>query len=176
MISGPKPKPTALKKLSGRSHHKQNKKEPSPLRLTSVPPAPRWLGIIARAKWKELAKDLCALGLLTKIDQDALARFCVVYQRWREAEEKIKEEGEVITTQTGYPIQSPWLMIANKCVLQLNAIGSEFGLSPSSRTRVEIAPPHDEQDKLEQELFGRPVRVIQAIQPKKNPSKEKQNG
>jgi len=166
MVSGPKPKPTALKRLSGRSHHKSNLAEPKPERLIQVPPAPKWMPAAARAKWKQTAKKLCALGLLTDIDEDALQRFVMVWARWREAERMIAKEGEVIKTQTGYPIQSPWLAIANKCVLQLNQIGSEFGLSPASRTRVEISQPL-EMDKLEQQLFGKPVKITRAPRSKK---------
>ncbi len=167
MISGPKPKPTAIKKLGPRSHHSKNVDEPQPSRLVRVPQAPRWLGSDARAVFKEMARDLCALGVLTKVDLDALTRYCVVYERWRAAEKQLKKQGEIIKSPNGYLIQNPYLAIANKCLKQLDSLGAEFGLSPSSRTRVAIAPTVDERNKLEEELFGKPVQVTRTGRSKK---------
>ncbi|MGD0535901.1 MAG: phage terminase small subunit P27 family [Methanoregula sp.] len=163
MIPGPKPKPAAVRNLAGRSHHKQNTEEPQPARLRRVPPAPRWLGEEARAKWKELAGQLYELGVLTAVDQDALARYCLVWGRFRKAERHVRKEGEITKTPNGYPQQSPWLAIINKCLGQLASLGAEFGLSPSSRTRVK-GNPSEEEDKLEQELFGPKVKVTKRKQ------------
>jgi P27 family predicted phage terminase small subunit len=161
MISGPKPKPAALKKLTGRSHHKQNPDEPKPERPSAVPPAPRWLGPVAKGLWRKMAKDLWELGVLTEIDLDALARYCVCWERWRKAERIIKEQGEIVKTPNGYSAQNPYLAIANKCLKQLDSLGAEFGCTPSTRTRVSVVPTH-KLNALEESLFGKPVRVGRA--------------
>lgn len=158
MISGPKPKPTALKRLGPKSHHVQNNDEPLPEHLSRVPPPPNWMGKEARAEWKELAGQLYESGVLTRVDLDALAHFCLIFGRWRNAERHISKEGEITTTPNGYPQQNPWLAIANKCIGQMASIGSEFGLSPSARTRVKANPPAEE-NKLERELFGSRIKV-----------------
>ncbi|MGD0708283.1 MAG: phage terminase small subunit P27 family [Anaerolineaceae bacterium] len=138
MKPGPKPTPTALKNLHGRSHHKQNKNEPKPLALSVVPTAPSFLGQTAKKLWKEMVWNLCLLSVITEIDLDALARYCVVWERWLNAETMLKKQGNVIKTSNGYPIQNPYLAIANTCLKQLEALGSEFGLTPAARSRVSI--------------------------------------
>ena len=160
MAPGPKPKPAALKKLSPRSHHKQNLDAPKPARLNSVPPAPTWLGPGARAQWKLLARQLHDLGVLTSIDLDALERYCVIYERWRLAEKTVKKQGVIIETPNGYPMQNPWLAVSNKSQGQLQTLAAEFGLTPSSRIRVKAEPlSESESQKLEEELFGQSVKV-----------------
>jgi phage terminase small subunit len=49
-------------------------------------------------------------------------------------------------------MQSPYLAVANKAMEQMRALLAEFGMSPSSRTRVHATPQVDEQDELEQWL------------------------
>jgi phage terminase small subunit len=49
--------------------------------------------------------------------------------------------------------------VANRCNEQLNALASEFGLTPSSRTRVKAELPPEE-EALEKKLFGPKTRVV----------------
>lgn len=160
MTKGRKPKPTAVKELTGNPGKRAlNEAEPKPPAPRVLPPPPEHLGALAREKWDELAALLYNLGVLTEIDIDALARYCVIYQRWREAEENIvKKGGMILQTAAGNSIQNPFLSIANRCIEQLDKLAAEFGLTPSSRTRVKADLP-PEQSKLEEELFGKAVKV-----------------
>ena len=74
-------------------------------------------------------------------DGAALALYCQAWARWVEAEANLVRYGTVIKSQSGFPIQSPYLAIANKAMAQMARILVEFGMSPSSRTRVSIARP-----------------------------------
>jgi P27 family predicted phage terminase small subunit len=112
----------------------------------------------AKKKWQKLAAQLHRMGVLTEVDQDALARYCKVYQRWLKAEKEIAKHGEVLTTTKGNYVQNPWLAIANRSLAQLNSLAAEFGITPSSRTRVKAEPP-EEEEKLEKVLFGPKVKV-----------------
>jgi P27 family predicted phage terminase small subunit len=159
MTAGRKPLPTAVKELNGNPGKRPlNRSEPRPGRPRRVPPPPDHLKGLARRKWQKMAAQLHKIGVLTEIDQDALARYCVTYQRWREAEAKIAREGEVVLTVNGNQIQNPYLAIANRCMAQLNTLGAEFGLTPSSRAKVHAEPPPDE-SALEKKLFGKNVKV-----------------
>lgn len=161
MVPGPKPKPAAIRKLMSRSHHSQNKDAPTPHRPARVPPAPKWMGLGARAEWKLLARQLHELGVLTNIDLDALARYCVIYERWRLAEKTVKKMGVITKTPNGYLAQNAWLAVANKSQSQLQTLAAEFGLTPSSRVRVKTMPlSEDQSQQLENELFGKPVKVV----------------
>ena len=61
---------------------------------------------------------------------------------WAEATEAIQKYGTMIKSPQGYPIQSPYLSIANRQTEIMMRIASEFGFTPASRSR--ISAPADE--------------------------------
>lgn len=99
-----------------------------------------------------MAKDLAQLGLLSRIDRGALALYCQAWGRWVEAEEALKKHGVMVKSPNGFPMQSPYLAVANKAMEQMRAMLTEFGMSPSSRTRVHAEPILQEDDPFEQYL------------------------
>lgn len=159
MARGRKPKPTAAKRLAGNPGKRAlNNNEPQPRPIPDVT-APSYLEGDARLKWDELVAELYPAGLLTTIDVDSLAFYCVLYGRWKRAERIVREKGEVIKTTNGNIIQNPYLSIANRALSQMTKISAEFGMTPSSRTRIAAQPPEQESE-LEQRLFGAPVKVV----------------
>lgn len=159
-MRGRKPKPTAAKKLAGNPGKRPlNDSEPQPRVVPDVI-APAHLEGDARLKWDDLVAELYPAGLLTAVDVDALAFYCVLYGRWKKAERIVRDKGEVIKTVNGNIIQNPYLSIANRALAQMTKLGAEFGMTPSSRTRIAVQPP-DQESELEQRLFGAPVRVVQ---------------
>lgn len=102
-----------------------------------------------------MAKDLAQLGLLTQIDRAALAVYCQAWGRWVEAEEALKKHGVMVKSPSGFPMQSPYLAVANRAMQQMKEMLTEFGMSPSSRSRVHAAPMvPEEPDPMEHLLFG----------------------
>lgn len=134
-----------------------NHAEPRP--RVVLPRPPEHLSDDEKEKWKLIVRELHPLGLVTTIDKDALAMYCVIFVRWKKAERMVREKGEIIKTAAGNIIQNPYLSIANRALDQLNKLGAEFGMTPSSRSRVKVEaldPDHE----LEQMLFGgRAVKV-----------------
>lgn len=154
---GRKPKPTALKLLTGNPGKRAiNHAEPKP-RIV-LPKPPEHLSEDEKAKWKATVRELYPLGLVTTIDKDALAMYCVIYIRWIKAEKLVREKGEIIKTAAGNIIQNPYLSIANRALEQLNKLGAEFGMTPSSRSRVKTDLPDEIQD-MEWMLFTPRVTV-----------------
>ena len=96
-----------------------------------------------------MVKLLLGLGLLTDVDRAALAAYCQAWARWIEAEEAIREHGMVVETDKGNLIQSPYVGIANQAMKQMRAFLVEFGMTPSSRSRVSV-PDNPEGDPYEQ--------------------------
>jgi len=136
-MRGRKPTPTALKILAGNPGKRPlNSNEPRP--AAAVPSCPRHLNTEARREWRRITQELAAVGLLTNLDRGALAAYCVAWARWCEAEQHLNTEGTVSKTPNGYPQQSPWLAVANKSIEQLSKLAAEFGLTPSSRTRLSV--------------------------------------
>ena len=99
------------------------------------------------------------LGLLTQCDRALLAGYCVAWSRWVGAEKALAKEGAVVEGSRGQPVRSPWIAIANTAMRQIRELGCEFGLSPSSRTRIRVDPKAARKakaaDPLEELLAGR---------------------
>lgn len=150
-MAGRKPLPTQLKLVKGTARpHRLNPDEPKP--VVATPPPPDHLDEATAAKFTEMAELLARHGVMTELDVGALARYVVIWRRWLEAEAEVKRRGPVVKTVGGNIIQNPFLAVANKCLAQMGQIESEFGLTPSSRTRVRMAEPSDTRDPFEDYL------------------------
>ncbi len=150
-MPGPRPKPSKLKALAGNPGGRRlNPNEPEP---TSRALCPAWLTDQAREEWNRLAKELENLGLLSGLDQTALAAYCENFKRWRCAETHIEEGGLVVKAPSGYPVQNPWVAISNTAQGLMLKFLAEFGMTPSSRSKVN-ATPKSAPDALELLLSG----------------------
>ena len=169
---GPKRKPTAKRKLEGGrvSHRKKNRKEPMPELATGVQ-CPEWLDDNAKLCWFDLTPKLEDEGLLTVLDIKQIIRYCQTWSRWVMAEQFCQEHGDVYplygetkkpvkyrgkvqSDDKGKPIyevqnyikcfqQVPHRGIANRLNLALCRIEAQFGMTPSSRTGIEVAKGKD---------------------------------
>ena len=67
-------------------------------------------------------------------------------QAWGEmvlAEKKIKKDGLVIKTKSGNLIQNPYVGIRNRNREFVAKCDAEFGMTPSSRSRVKAPQPRE---------------------------------
>lgn len=139
MPVGRKPKPSNVHKLHGNPGGRARKgNEPKP--EIRIPDPPDHLSDEARREWDRVAPDLEQLGILSEIDRTAFAAYCQVYGRWVKAEEQLARYGEIVKSPNGYPVQSPYLGIANTALKFIRDFATEFGMTPSSRTRVSASP------------------------------------
>jgi P27 family predicted phage terminase small subunit len=136
-VAGRKPKPTQLKVISGNPGRRPlNKAEPKPKAATSR--APAGLSKLARKHWTLVARQLTDAGILTELDKPALILYCEAWARWHEATTEIQNRGMLVKAPTGYPMQNPYLPIANKAFEQMQKMLSEFGMTPCSRSRIQV--------------------------------------
>ena len=151
-MRGRKRKPTVLKILTGNpSREPLHEHEPRPRH--AEPKCPDHLDKEARRKWRHLVKELTTLGLLTVVDGEMLSKYCQLWSRWVDAEKKIALSGPVLRHEkTGLFYPNPYVAIAFKSVDAMRRIGVEFGLSPSSRARIEVPPQARELDDMERFL------------------------
>ena len=117
-----------------------------------MPDPPEHLDSAAAAKFIDMATLLARHGVMTELDAGALARYVVIWRRWLDAETEVKRRGPVVKTVGGNIIQNPFLAVANKCLAQMGQIESEFGLTPSSRSRIRTAAPAETADPFEEFL------------------------
>jgi P27 family predicted phage terminase small subunit len=134
-VRGRKPKPTRVKVLTGNPGRRPlNLDEPRP--EPSVPDCPPELSPAAQREWARLVGELGKLRVLTNLDRAALAAYCGAYALWAEATEALQKYGVMVKSPTGFPIQSPYLSIANRQAEIMMRIASEFGFTPASRGRI----------------------------------------
>jgi len=141
-MRGRRPTPTRMKILTGNPGKRPlNVNEPRP--EAAIPECPPELGPVAQKEWQRLVTELAPLRIITHLDRSALAAYCGAYGMWAEATEAIQKYGTMIKSPTGYPVQSPYVSIANRQAEIMMRIASEFGFTPASRGRIS-APVKDE--------------------------------
>jgi P27 family predicted phage terminase small subunit len=146
---GPAPTPTPILKLRG-SRRATRKREAAEVHgPAGTPDPPDWLDDDARKAWDELVPMLEGMGVLTRIDGNALARYCRLWVRWRKMETFIQEKGEMYPLRNDDGnvkcfVQWPQVAIANKLAQQLTRLEQEFGMTPSARARIQVAPQPQE--------------------------------
>lgn len=134
--------------------HPLNQDEPTP--EPRVPDCPPELSAAAQREWQRLTGELAKLRVLTALDRAALAAYCAAYALWAEATEAIGKYGVMIKSPTGFPIQSPYLSIANRQAEIMMRIASEFGFTPASRGRISTPAPNEPTlfDSLDGDMTG----------------------
>jgi len=116
-----------------------NQHEPRP--EPALPECPPELSPAAQREWARLTAELSKLKLITNLDRGAIATYCGAYALWAEATEQVNKYGAMVKSPNGFPIQSPYLAIANKQAEIMMRIASEFGFTPASRSRISAPPP-----------------------------------
>jgi P27 family predicted phage terminase small subunit len=145
-MRGRKPKPNDIKAVAGNPGRRQlSDDEPVYIVPERVPYAPRNLTDEARQEWRRVAALLMRARVLTEADLTALTLYCDAYGRWIEARRKVTEAGPVLkSAATGALYDNPYVYHANRAHEQMLKLMVEFGMTPSSRTRVHaIAPERD---------------------------------
>ena len=128
-----KAKPTELKLLEGNRGCRKIKDNPKPEKPYEFPKAPDWLDEIGKEEWKDKGSKLFRLGLLTTVDLTLFAGQCDAWSNFRKSSERIDR----MTYFKEYRMC---------CEL--------FGMSPSSRSKLEVKKPIDKPSKMEGLING----------------------
>ena len=126
-----------------------------------APRCPVWLTEEAKRVWRRTVPELKRLGVIAVIDGDALAAYCQTFARWKQAEEFIAKHGECysLRDENGrmrYMQPFPQVSIAKSLLHLLKGFQQEFGLTPSSRSRIEVQDldAADEEERIARRLLG----------------------
>lgn len=137
-MRGRKPTPTSLRVLRGNPGKRPyNGDEPEPAVVLPDPPSD--LDATGLEEWHRTGDILQRLGVLTEADVPAFAAYCRAWARYLDAEKKCSAMGEVLKAPSGYPIVNPLRSISNKALTQCQQFWAEFGMMPSSRSRVRVS-------------------------------------
>jgi len=165
---GPSPKPTKLKVLEGNPGKRPlNENEPKP--TPSLPDKPTWMKLryykvdetvdrdilkYANEFWDKNTGKLFDLGLMTDIDTESFAMLCVCYGEWVYTQIEAIKKGETISyPDSGYVNQHPYAIRADKAYKKYKGMAQEFGLTPSSRSGINVED-HDAEDEMDGLLTG----------------------
>lgn len=147
---GRPPKPTALHLVRGNPGRRElNEQEPTPELLEHADP-PEHLSGVAKAKWLPMVELLFRNDVFSEMDVDLLAIYCEAHATELHAFEQLEKFGEIVKSpKSGYPIASPYKAIHNQAIKTKLDIMSEFGMGPSSRTRINTnaTPKHGKKTK-----------------------------
>ena len=145
MKPGPTPLPTATLKLRGSRHARGRQHDPTSVPMLKADP-PAWLTDAAKAKMVELHETLHKAGVITEHDRDALILYCETWSQFQAAAEHIKQHGQTMPVHdkdgnVTKHVQRPQTRIIKDLLGVLLRYQQEFGMTPSSRSRVATITP-----------------------------------
>jgi P27 family predicted phage terminase small subunit len=145
-MAGRRPKPTALKVITGNPGKRAlnpDEPMPEPCKVNM----PNGLSDDAKKMWRDIVPHLEVLRVLTALDRPALVRMCECYAEIQAAQEEIRNGGLIVETVT---TDGKVLSRANPAVAMLSdadrrfkAYLVEFGLTPAARSKVKVAGDGD---------------------------------
>ncbi len=171
-MAGRKSTPNVIKLVKGNPGKRAiNKAEPKPSKRK--PTAPVWLSEKAKAAWPVIEKLLSDMNVLTISDGIALETLCEAYADLRSARESLSKpitiQGEggkslqlaaageltYITFGKGGPMvrNRPELALIADAERRLKASLSDFGLTPASRSKIQVLDD-EEKDSQEEDFFN----------------------
>lgn len=152
-------KPTEIKVLEGnRGKRPLPANEPKPAPVTFEIKPPTWMNKDGKKMWKRLAPTLQNLRLLTEADLESFSMLCQSWGDYVELVKEIKKNGKycIYVNKGGgeNEIEKPAVKLMHRAHERYKALCSEFGLTPASRTRIEVKPLDKEYDPMEALLSG----------------------
>ena len=149
MGKGRKPTPSHLKLVKGTNRKdRENGQEPQPQRAR--PSMPAHMSDRAKEVWGYVVALLDRMGVLTEADAMALEQLCEAYADWRDARETIEAAGayyETVNQAGGTMIRAhPAVSIRNDAARRVQSLMAEFGMTPSSRSKVKGRDGDEEQN------------------------------
>jgi P27 family predicted phage terminase small subunit len=136
-----------------------------PKTARGLPDCPRHLRGRARAAWNLLRSELEAMELDATADAMLLEALCTNYETAVRAHLKIAQQGEVleesiVARDSGKVLghrfrKNPWVTVRADAHRLMLAFASEFGVSPASRSRLNVTTPaHETEADVEAVLYG----------------------
>lgn len=140
-MAGRKPKPTHLKIINGNPGKRPlNKREPT--FAPSLPVPPDYLGETAKGIFLAIRDHLEEMGYASSSHTEALTLVALRLEEVQQCTEIINLNGFTYVTLStqGEPIQKvrPEVMIRNEAARHAQSLLAEFGLTPSSATKVVV--------------------------------------
>lgn len=131
---GRKPKLAIVKKAEGDRSHAGKDKIGQNVVMLGAPLMPDHFDAERARLWAFLVRSL-PKTLLCRADSSILERYVVAWDRYRKIDKEIIDDGMTVKTPQGC-IRHPLLAALNAVSKEMAAAGSELGLSPVARMRL----------------------------------------
>jgi P27 family predicted phage terminase small subunit len=136
-MAGRKPIPTRIKIATGNPGRTAiNRDEPAPKASRLKVPEHVRRDKVAAAAYRALGKQLLDAGVMSVLDEIALAEYAVAYSGLLSERAKLLTEGSVLTNAKGASYTNPRVWIVQDHRNTLSKLLIEFGMTPSSRSRL----------------------------------------
>ncbi len=135
---GTKPTPTTILKLHG-TYRSDRRSDSEPEPDLCIPDRPKWLTGDARKEWERITPILHQMRCISDADLTMVAAYCFEWGLYVRLCRKLKKISSLTdTTTNGNEILSPLYNVRNAALKNWRSIATEFGLSPSARSRINI--------------------------------------
>ncbi len=164
--------PTATAKARGNPSKKtfsDHEAEPEQFAVDELAP-PRGLSPKAKKVWDEIVHHLHACGLYTVADQNTLIVYCEAFAEWQHAQKMVwrlgaivgrndhgqlvKFEGKTASGIKKFPFANPWVKYCNDSFNKMVKLIAPLGLSPASRSGLNVTKPPPAAGDGEFDEFG----------------------
>ena len=136
-VAGRKPNPLSQKKREGSKERKPKGSLSAPCER---PPCPKNLSLEEKSVWSEITEELGQMKLLSRVDAHSLEMYSQNFSQMRRLQKFVRDKGETYEVETkagGIMYRArPEVSILQRCRQMHKSLLSEFGLSPSARTRL----------------------------------------
>ena len=154
MTRGRKNTPTTLKVLKGNPGQRRlPENEPKPKPATGELKAPAWMNSDGKKMWKRLASQMQRIGLLTEADLESFTMLCQSYGDYVEGVKDMKKNGKycTYTNKAGAEneVERPVARATHRAYERYKSLCAEFGLTPASRSKIEIPGGDGAIDEME---------------------------
>lgn len=148
-MSGPIPTPSVIVDLKNDpSNRRKNTVEPKP--SDNAPKVPKHLDAEEKKVWKETARLLSMMGLLTETDANSLEIYSTNLVRWRTQIEMLKQEGEILFGVAGGAYINPRANLVASLAKMIDRFHVENGMTPAARARLRMPNEKPKENKREE--------------------------
>ena len=133
-MMGRPPKNNRLKVLSGSKHAKKTtKKTPVDTPMWRCPPHVTDHG---KRLWKTVGPVLIRSGIMCELDRSCFEALCCIYDRLLKFQEILREDGPLIDDKRGALKKHPLTTGISQHLTLFRNYCQDFGMTPSSRSRL----------------------------------------
>lgn len=155
---GPPKKPSAIRRAEGnRGRLKMNDNEPEPTGLATMPAE---LSEDAKVVWLEVSGELERIGVLTSVDSRAFASYCESVADYWKAVLELRNSSDGLLKDGR---KNPLCTLVHESFGRMMKAGSEFGMTPASRTNIAAKGLAAKEPSLEEFVGNKPkLRVAES--------------